>query len=80
MIFNYYIYISNNLIAIYNNYICTFLSPFLKAAKLCFALASLGRPFHSLAALYLTDFNRKLEVCLARVKKFGGNVLKYSSG
>ena len=26
----------NNQIAIYNNYICTFLSPSLKAAKLCF--------------------------------------------
>ena len=26
----------NNLIVIYNNYICTFLSPSLKAAKLCF--------------------------------------------
>ena len=76
MIFNYYISISNNLIAIYNNYICTFLSPFLKASKLCFALTSLGRPFHSLAALYLTDFNRKFEVGLGRVKQFGGNVLK----
>lgn len=71
MIFNYYISISNNLIAIYNNYICTFLSPFLKAPKLW-----LGRPFHSLAALYLTDFNRKFEVGLGRVKQFGGNVLK----
>lgn len=76
MIFNYYISISNNLIAIYNNYICTFLRPFLKAPQLCFALSSLGRPFHSLAALFLTDFNRKFEVGLGRVKQFGGNVLK----
>ena len=54
----------------YNNYICTFLSPSLMAAKLRFALTSLRRSFHSLAALYLTDFNRKFEVGLGRVKQF----------
>ena len=40
------------------------------AAKLCFALTSLGRSFHGLVALYLTDFNRKFEVGLGRVKQF----------
>ena len=39
-----------------------FLSPSLKAPKLCFTLISLGRPFHILATLYLTDFIRKFEV------------------
>ena len=49
-----------------------FLSPSLKAATLCFALISLGRPFHSLATLYLTDFIRKFEIHagLRRVKQF----------
>ena len=34
----------------------------MKEAKLCFTLISLGRPFHSLATLYLADFIRKFEV------------------
>jgi len=38
---------------IYNNYVwvITFLSPSLKAARLCFDLISLGRPFHRLTWL-----------------------------
>ena len=30
--------------------------------KLCFALILLGRPLHSLAALYLADFIRKFQL------------------
>ena len=60
---HFYLQKSNN-IAIYSNYICTFLSPALKAAKLCFALTSVGRSFHSLVAPYLTDFSRKFEAHL----------------
>ena len=60
---HFYLQKSNN-IAIYSNHICTFLSPALKAAKLCFALPSVGRSFHSLVAPYLTDFSRKFEAHL----------------